>query len=55
MLGVSLHFGEITLHFQNLQGGDRFDLDCVRHHAVHLVLKVSDAVTKASDLRAFAG
>jgi hypothetical protein len=36
MLGVSLHFAKITLHFPNLQGGDRFDLDCVRHHAVQL-------------------
>jgi hypothetical protein len=35
--------------------GDRFDYDYVRYHAVHLVPKVSDAVTKASDLRAFAG
>lgn len=31
MLGGSLHFAKITLHFPNLQGGDRFDLDCVRH------------------------
>ena len=31
MLGASLHFAKITLHFPNLQGGDRFDLDCVRH------------------------
>ena len=35
--------------------GDAFDYDCVRHHAVHLVPKVSDAVTKASNLRGFAG
>jgi hypothetical protein len=24
--------GKITLHSPNLQGGDRFETDCVRHH-----------------------
>ena len=35
--------------------GDGFDCDCVRHHAVHSVIKVSDQGAKASNLRAFAG
>src|SRR5262245_52189820 len=30
----SLHFDKITLQFANLQGGDGFDWDCVRHHAL---------------------
>jgi hypothetical protein len=38
-----------------MQGGDRFEIDCVRHHAVLVVPKVSDGVSKASNLRAFAG
>jgi transposase InsO family protein len=34
---------------------DRFDHDCIRHHAVLSAPKVSDAVTKVPNLRAFAG
>ncbi len=34
---------------------DGFACDCVRHHAVLFVLKVSSATGKASNLRAFWG
>ena len=27
---VSLHFAKISLHFPKMQGGDRFDRDCIR-------------------------
>jgi hypothetical protein len=40
---------------REFSSGDRFDGDCVRHHAVLLVPKVSDPLQKASNLRAFAG
>src|SRR5262245_61993072 len=53
MLTVSLHFGKITLHLPNLQGGDGFDWDCVRHHAVWLSGALGRLATSARHWRAF--
>ena len=51
-------FAKYPVYFsvsRELNTRDRFACDCMRHHAVLLVSKVSDAATKASNLRAFAG
>jgi len=46
MLGVSLHFCEITLHMPNLQGGDGFECDCVRHRTLFDFAVVFDQIVK---------
>jgi hypothetical protein len=40
---------------REFSSGDRFDGDCVRHHAVLFVPKVSDLIPKASNIRALGG
>ncbi len=40
---------------RELRGGDRFECDCVRHHAVRSAHIVSNAATKTPNRGAFAG
>jgi len=35
---VSLHFAKISLHLPKMQGGDRFDRDCIRQPMSNLLI-----------------